>query len=402
MFTFGRIVVLFWVGLLAIALGCNESETSNGSFNSDMRISNLDMSISATGGTEVVSSGDSAVELDLSIMDAEPSVDTGASNRDAASEIDLSMPVQACNVTNDCPFPMVCDVGECLNTIPCTADADCTEVGYICNPYRMQCVTACRVTSQCMDPNTVCLYYKCLPGTRCSMDSDCNPNEECERELFPGRCVEREEEETPDMGVAPDGGIWTCEGSQCSARQRCGPHPSSQCEQQTCLGAHGGQCNDQCDCVPPLICRQNTNKCVECLNSLQCDSPDICIATGQCGVRVDLDAADNALPQNLLILQTLLECSQRESSGGCAEFLWTENAPQIGALRREGCDDDTYSGYNVDRANIQDLLRCGDQDSPLFIDPDFSGVETSGMVCLTRHRDLFWFHNCRAAAVPID
>ena len=310
-------------------------------------------------------------------------------------------PPRSCERTNDCPSPLVCNLGEGVDTMRCTTDADCTNIGTICNRGRMRCVLGCRIAAQC-PAEEVCELNRCVTGTRCTRDSDCGPQQECEQDFFPGRCVDSDTPGAPDMGMAPDGGIWTCEGTQCESRQRCGPHPSSQCETQTCLGAHGGTCSSNCDCEVSLICRQNTNRCVACLNSLQCDAPEVCIPTGQCGVSINLDEGDTTSPTSLRILQTLRDCDARAQSGGCGQFIWTQTPPQLETLRTEGCQNTIFANAESERESIQDLLRCGGRESPLFIDPSFSGTDASGMLCVTRHRGLFWFHNCGPAAVPID
>ena len=380
-------------------VGCEEQNSQDEMPTADMNQPTQDVDRSINGQSDATTTED-ASESDAASSDmAMPSTDAAAT--DTATTQDMnSTPPQTCERTNDCPTPLVCNLGECLDTTPCSTDADCTELGTICNRGRMRCVLGCRVATDCpMDD--VCGYNRCVTGTRCSRDSDCNPNQECERVIFPGRCVDRAGALPPDMGMAPDGGIWTCNGEQCDSRQRCGPHPSSQCEAQTCLGAHGGVCESNCDCQVSLICRQNINRCVACLNSLQCDAPEICIPTGQCGVRVNLDEGEPTTPLSLRILRTLRDCNERAQFGGCGQFTWTLATPQLETLRLDGCGDSIYANAPNERDALQDLLRCGNRESPLFVDPGYSGVD-SGMVCVTRHRGLFWFHNCREAAVPID
>ena len=56
----------------------------------------------------------------------------------------------------------------------------------------------------------ICIDQKCVDGIRCSSDRDCSIGERCESDGTGGYCTDAAVELLGDMGIAPDGGLWTC------------------------------------------------------------------------------------------------------------------------------------------------------------------------------------------------
>ncbi|MGB0647873.1 MAG: hypothetical protein ACPGQS_11895 [Bradymonadia bacterium] len=303
-------------------------------------------------------------------------------------------PATPCERTNDCPFPEVCNENQCDPSTECNVDADC-EIGYLCNRSRNRCVIACRTQSNCpMDK--VCIDQKCVDGVRCTSDRECSIGERCESDGTGGYCTEASIEPLGDMGIVPDGGLWTCNETLCAERQRCGPHPSASCSARDCLSAHGGACEEQCDCAEGLICKQNTETCVFCVNALRCDRPEVCITTGQCSL--DLSLGDENSPE-LRILQALVQCQVSGNDDGCARFEWQVYTPDLANLKTLGCGDSLYAQNSSDQDAIQDLLRCGGSQSPIVLEPSYQ--ENEGEVCVSHRNGYYLFHGCRTDLVPL-
>jgi hypothetical protein len=391
----------FHIPLLCLAIGvfvaCNEAPVDEES---------VDAMMSALDATTVSSASEmgASQEPDSIVTDSAPSQtdqamnspDASASDREVSTEADQFMGSGlACERTNDCPFPEVCNESMCDPSTACQSDGDC-DLGFLCNRERNRCVIACRTQSNCPQ-DRVCIDLNCVEGTRCTSDRECEVGEVCETDGTGGFCTNRTVDPLGDMGVAPDGGIWSCNDTLCEPRQRCGPHPSINCDVTECLSAHGGNCDTNCDCVPGLICKQTSQVCVSCLNGLQCDSPERCISTGQCGLNVELNADQ---PSELTVLQTLAQCEANLSNEACARFSWTGTAPELPRLKTIGCDDALYASSMQDRGVIQDLLRCGGSQSPLIIDPSYDAADNS--VCATQRSGYFIFHGCNPNQVPID
>lgn len=389
---------LLWIAI-SVFVGCNEAPVNEESV--DAMLNTVD-AVTVSSGSEIGSSQ----SADFMMSDSAPNqTDQAISTPDASfgdrgveTDPDQSMGSGlACERTNDCPFPEVCNESMCDPSTVCQTDNDC-ELGFLCNRERNRCVIACRTQSNCPQ-DRVCIDSKCVEGTRCTSDRECEIDETCETDGTGGLCTTSSPEPDPlgDMGVAPDGGIWSCNATLCEPRQRCGPHPSTNCDVTECLSAHGGNCDNNCDCVPGLICKQTSQVCVSCLNGLQCDSPERCISTGQCGLNVDLDINQ---PPELTLLQTLVQCEANLSNDACAQFSWTSSAPDLPRLKSIGCDNALYASAMQDRMEIQDLLRCGGSQSPLIIDPSFDAA--AGRACATQRAGYFIFHGCNPDQVPLD
>jgi hypothetical protein len=384
--------------LLLVALfGCNEPPVD-------------DESIDAMTSSEDISTVESSDFGNIGRTDSEALTDSGSTEDGTVNRIDAAptsadssieldqafIPTEPCERTNDCPDPQVCNENLCDESTVCSSDADCT-LGYLCNRSRNRCVIACRNQSNC-PLDQICTDQKCVPGTRCNSDRECEVGEMCQNDGSGGFCTEDVQSPLGDMGVSPDGGIWTCNDNQCEARQRCGPHPSFSCEVTDCLSAHGGACETNCNCLSGLICKQNTQSCVQCLNGLQCDSPERCISTGQCGLDVDLEPEQ--IPE-LAVLQTLVQCQMNINNAACARLYWTDGIPELARLKAMGCGDTIYTSAMADQAPIQDLLRCGGTQSPIILDPSFDPTRDVE-VCVTERAGYYIFHGCNPDQVPLN
>lgn len=386
--------ILIAFTLLTLCLGCDETASNDTA--KDVGQSREDVATTQTGELDAHFSDADRPET---IVDANNAADLSINDivsYDMGVMIDQSTsPPMPCERTNDCPFPEVCNDNQCDPSTECNVDSDC-EIGYLCNRSRNRCVIACRTQSNCpMDK--ICVDQKCVDGVRCSSDRECSIGERCESDGTGGYCTEAEVDPLGDMGIVPDGGLWTCNDTICDERQRCGPHPSNSCAVTDCLSAHGGACEAQCDCVEGLICKQNTETCVFCVNALRCDRPEICISTGQCSL--DLSLEDENSPE-LAILQALVQCQVSGNDDGCARFEWQRYTPDFANLKTLGCDDSLYVQDARDRDAIQDLLRCGGSQTPIILEPSYQ--ETEGEVCVSHQNGYYRFHGCRANLVPVD
>lgn len=385
-----------YVVLLTILFGCNEPQTQDESVDA-MGISE-DVSTIQSGDSGAVETVDSQSMTDIASGDSRINLSDAISMVvDARIEIDQAMmPRDPCERTNDCPFPLVCNENLCDPSIGCDNDDDCA-LSYLCHGSRNRCVIACRTQANCT-VDQVCTNQKCVPGTRCSSDRECQIGEMCRIDRTGGFCTDDVQTSLGDMGVSPDGGIWTCNDNLCQARQRCGPHPSSSCEVTDCLSAHGGTCEINCNCLSGLICKQNSQSCVRCINGLQCDSPERCISTGQCGLNINLDPEQ--IPE-LSVLQALVQCQLNVDNDGCARFYWTDGLPELPRLQELGCGEAIYASAMSDQAAIQNLLRCGGTQSPIILDPTFD-ITNDDEVCVTERVGYYVFHGCNPDQVPLN
>ena len=389
--------------IVSVCVACNEAPIDDGDYSDAMTNTADTQTIGGSVDLGTAQPSDSQLQ-DNEVNRADQALDSGETS---VPDVDASaLPDQSiasgltCEITNHCPEPEVCNDGLCDPSTVCASDSDC-EIGYLCNRGRFRCVKACRVQAGCPQEQ-VCINQKCTDGTRCSSDRNCEVGQVCETDSTGGFCTDSVPDMLGDMGIAPDGGIWTCNDTLCQPRQRCGPHPSTNCEVTDCLSGHGGNCDANCDCASGLICKQNTQTCVSCLNGLQCDSPERCISTGQCGLTIELDGNQ---PSELSVLQTLVQCQVNLDNEACAQFTISVGAPNgtqpdLPRLKALGCDNALYASAMQDQEPIQDLLRCGGSQSPLIIDPSYDPMGST--VCVTQRSGYFIFHGCNPDQVPIQ
>ena len=146
-----------------------------------------------------------------------------------------------------------------------------------------------------------------------------------------------------------------------------------------------------------LICKQNTETCVFCVNALRCDRPEVCIPTGQCSL--DLSLEEENSPE-LRILQALVQCQVSGNDDGCARFEWRVYTPDLVNLKALGCGDSLYIRNSSEQDAIQDLFECGGSQSPIILEPSYD--ESDGEVCVSHRNGYYLFHGCRADLVPVD
>ncbi|MCA9563035.1 MAG: PPC domain-containing protein [Myxococcales bacterium] len=156
--------------------------------------------------------------------------------------------VTRCVTSQDCEEGLSCREGACVDPPYCLSIEEC-EVGEAC--VFNACVydeTVCTSDEQCED-GLVCVEGGCRPG--------CRVNEQCEEEEF---CTESFSCERYPCSEVPCG-----EGYECNTE-------TDQCDLLPCNGG----------CEDPLQCREEDDRCVECLDVDECDIGQACNEDGEC------------------------------------------------------------------------------------------------------------------------
>lgn len=123
-----------------------------------------------------------------------------------------------CQLNTDCPAPLVCRLGHCR--VECRAQRDC-EMGLECvrdehglGVCQLPSETDCELTSECPTP-LVCRFGRCT--NECETNRDCLPGQICREEDGGGRGCGAESEVQCTLNSDCPGGLI------CAADRRCHP-----------------------------------------------------------------------------------------------------------------------------------------------------------------------------------
>lgn len=156
---------------------------------------------------------------------------------------------------------------RCLDTIACTADADCASLGLVCDlqagsPSQGFCINgdACPMGTEC-DPTTqVCVDGRCVGANCVNQPSRCGANEMCDTGT--GLCV-------------PTGGATCASDAECPQGQYCNTTVNpNRCENGCRSNADcpGGVCNAAHQCEFP-----NNAICGSCGSDSDCPAGTRCV-----------------------------------------------------------------------------------------------------------------------------
>lgn len=186
-------------------------------------------------------------------------------------------------------------------SIRCTADADCTASGQVCEPATKLCVP-CVKTGDCPSGGH-CLGNRCVTFAPCSSKADCSAGQLCDPTR--GVCVSCMVDK--DCGAGRD-----CRANQCVVAAVCEYNsdcPTSACDtannrcidcvddsncgsikKRCLLNVCRTICTSNADCSPlGMVCESSSGTCWQCVTNKDCPAswyclmsvcvPDVCDAT---------------------------------------------------------------------------------------------------------------------------
>lgn len=191
----------------------------------------------------------------------------------------------ACTIDTECPAGERCNplTGVCIpGNRGCSADAECSAIGQVCEPTRSECVE-CYADSHC--PEGTCTNNQCA-GTnpnQCRSDLECAPpNTICEGGECVYGCTDPRSQLQCVDGFVCDNTTGRCASPPgCTTDTECGA-PSSICEDGTCVAgcAAGGSCGTD------EVCDPQSGRCVPvtgpCTSDAECGPPSSVCESGQC------------------------------------------------------------------------------------------------------------------------
>ena len=306
------------------------------------------------------------------------------SNQDAAMPDDSMVKYRS-----DCGMNTDCD----NDAQPCSAETGCPD-GALCDDLQN-----CR---DVMDSGTNCNGSVCIQMHMCDNDQDCPDMYRCEDDESGKRCVLTET--SPNLSP-PDQGPFQCGPSECSDRQVCSPAAVAACTQRDCYGGSGAFCENNCECAGTFICAQQRQQCVGCLTSLQCDSPNVCLNSGQCGQVIDRSGENFTMADDLGdLLELTAQCVRQAYDGSCGAF--ASMATHFGEqdIRATGCafiSGNEMTLADADLETLNGFLSC-ESDRPVPLVNDLRHHRAQDSLCVTRLSGWIWLHACEPQYVPLN
>ncbi|HIN86879.1 MAG TPA: hypothetical protein EYN06_10385 [Myxococcales bacterium] len=200
-----------------------------------------------------------------------------------------------CFTDYDCPGGYACNAidGSCYQLIGCQYHSDCYE-GYSCGDsgFADVCVHlgSCSVHSDCKTGEYCAGGGYCYYDESCTMDAQCAGGTYCDH-LLTQKCIEPVNCQVTAVDSCPD--IIFDESKFCVDHIDCGAGPDNFCTldgmcvvRNYCDGAtcRQGPCNSDLDCLPGLLCSNDTGQChYSCNADLDCPAGYLCdFQTGRC------------------------------------------------------------------------------------------------------------------------